>query len=137
MRGRRVVWAALVLAAGAGAAWALGGWPWRQPLRAPTIQVAAAYREFTDTLGRRETLSDVLARAGLTGSSYASFLAAAGRLDTRRLRPGLVFHFRRPLADSSVDRSTLESASGRRKWKTSPGRSRRVSRRPAAARKDA
>ncbi|HSD31149.1 MAG TPA: M23 family metallopeptidase [Gemmatimonadales bacterium] len=116
MRRRRVVWAALVLA-GAGAAWAaLGGWPSRQPVRAPAIQVAAAYREFADTLGRRETLSDVLARAGLTGSSYASFLAAAGRLDARRLRPGLVFHFRRPLTDSSVDRLMVRLGPERRLW---------------------
>ncbi|HEY6061457.1 MAG TPA: M23 family metallopeptidase [Gemmatimonadales bacterium] len=117
MRGRRVVWAAFVLAAGAGAAWvALDGGPWRQTVHAPAIQVAAAYREFTDTLGRRETLSDVLARAGLTGSSYASFLAAAGRLDTRRLRPGLVFHFRRPLTDSSVDRLMVRLGPERRLW---------------------
>lgn len=117
MRGRRVVWAALVLATGAGAAWAvLGGGSWRQPVRAPAIQVDAAYREFTDTLGRRETLSDVLARAGLTGSAYASFLAAAGRLDARRLRPGLVFHFRRPLSDSSVDRLMVRLGPERRLW---------------------
>jgi murein DD-endopeptidase MepM/ murein hydrolase activator NlpD len=117
MRGRRVVWVALVLATGAGAVWAvLGGGPWRQPVRAPTIQVDAAYREFTDTLGRRETLSDVLARAGLTGSAYASFLAAAGRLDARRLRPGLVFHFRRPLSDSSVDRLMVRLGPERRLW---------------------
>ena len=117
MRGRRVVWVAFALAAGAGAAWAvLGGGPWRQPVRAPAIQVDAAYREFTDTLGRRETLSDVLARAGLTGSAYASFLAAAGRLDARRLRPGLVFHFRRPLTDSSVDRLMVRLGPERRLW---------------------
>lgn len=117
MRGRRVVWAALVLAAGAGTAWAaLRGWPGRPPVRAPEIQVAAAYREFADTLGRRETLSDVLARAGITGGSYASFLAAAGRLDTRRLRPGLVFHFRRPLADSTVDRLMVRLGPERRLW---------------------
>lgn len=117
MRGRRGVWAALVLVAGAGAGWAaLGGWPWRQPVHAPTIQVATAYREFTDTLGRSETLSDVLARAGITGGSYASFLAAAGHLDTRRLRPGLVFHFRRPLTDSTVDRLMVRLGPERRLW---------------------
>lgn len=116
---RRVVLAALVLAAGAagGAVWvARGGWPWRHTLRAPAIEVTAAYREFADTLGPRETLSDVLARAGLTGGSYASFLAAANRLDARRLRPGLVFHFRRPLADSSVDRLMVRLGPERRLW---------------------
>ena len=116
MRRRRVVWTVLVLA-GAGAAWAvLDGGPWRQPLHAPAIQVAAAYREFSDTLGRSETLSDVLARAGVTGGSYASLLSAAGRLDARRLRPGLVFHFRRPLADSSVDRIMVRLGPERRLW---------------------
>jgi murein DD-endopeptidase MepM/ murein hydrolase activator NlpD len=116
MRRRRVVWAAIVVATGAGAAWAALGWPRRQPVRAPALQVAAAYREFTDTLGRRETLSDVLARAGLTGSSYASLLAAANHLDARRLRPGLVFHFRRPLTDSTVDRLMVRLGPERRLW---------------------
>jgi murein DD-endopeptidase MepM/ murein hydrolase activator NlpD len=111
----RVVLAALALVAGAG--WVIrGGWPWRHGVRAPAIQVTTAYREFTDTLGRRETLSDVLARVGLTGGQYSAFLASAARLDPRRLRPGLVFHFRRPLTDSVVDRMMVRLGPDRRLW---------------------
>src|SRR5205807_1487210 len=62
--------AAGVLSAG-GLVWATReAWPWRRPLTAPPIVVSEAYAEFTETLGRREMLSDVLARAGLTGRDY-------------------------------------------------------------------
>ena len=116
MRRRRVVGAGLLVAAGA-LVWAVhGGWLWRGPVRAPAIRVTTAYREFDDTLGPRETLSNVLARAGLTGSRYAAFLTSAGRLDSRRLRPGLVFHFRQPLTDSVVDRMTVRVGPERRLW---------------------
>lgn len=116
MRRRRVVGTGLLVAAAA-LGWVVhGGWPWRGPLRAPAIRVTSAYREFDDTLGRRETLSDVLARAGLTGARYAAFLASASRLDARRLRPGLVFHFRQPLTDSVVDRLTVRVGPERRLW---------------------
>ena len=105
----------LLLAAGV-TGWALrGAWPWRS-LRAPSIRVDAAYREFDDTLGTRETLSDVLARAGITGPHYAAFLASATNLDSRRLRSGLVFHFRRPLTESLVDRLTVRVGPERRLW---------------------
>lgn len=116
MRWRRVAVLGVLCAAGA-AGWMLrGGWPWTGAVRAPSIRVSAAYREFVDTLGRRETLSDVLARAGLTGAHYAAFLASAGHLDARRLRPGLVFHFRRPLTDSVVDRLMVRVGAERRLW---------------------
>jgi murein DD-endopeptidase MepM/ murein hydrolase activator NlpD len=111
----RVVLAALGLAAGA--FWLVrGGRLLHRSVQAPTIQVSAAYREFADTLGPRETLSDVLSRAGLTGGQYAAFLASAARLDVRRLRPGLVFHFRRQLTDSVVDRMMVRLGSDRRLW---------------------
>ncbi len=116
MRRRGVAGAGLLVAAGA-LAWAIhGGWLWHGPVRAPAIRVTTAYREFDDTLGPRETLSNVLARAGLTGSRYAAFLTSAGRLDSRRLRPGLVFHFRQPLTDSVVDRMTVRVGPERRLW---------------------
>ncbi len=106
----------VLLAAGA-AGWMLrGGWPWPGAVRAPSIRVSQAYREFDDTLRRRETLSGVLARAGLTGAHYAAFLASASHLDARRLHPGLVFHFRRPLTDSVVDRLTVRVGPERRLW---------------------
>ena len=88
----------------------------RAPVAAQPIRVTTAYREFSDTLGRRETLSMVLARAGITGTTYAAFLASATRLDARRLRPGLVFHFRRPVTDSVVDGFMVRLGPDRRLW---------------------
>ena len=71
-----------------GLAWATrDAWPWRRPLTASPIVVDAAYADLTATLGRRETLSDVLARGGVTGRDYAEFLAAAKSLPVRLLRP--------------------------------------------------
>ena len=87
----------------------------RTPAAAP-IRVTTAYREFADTLGRRETLSTVLARAGITGTTYAAFLTSASRLDMRRLPPGLVFHFRRPLTDSVADEFMVRLSPDRRLW---------------------
>jgi murein DD-endopeptidase MepM/ murein hydrolase activator NlpD len=114
MRARRIFTAGLLVGAGV-LGWVLRGGS-HAPMRAPAIRVSTAYREFDDTLGRRETLSDVLARAGVTGSRYAAFLAAANRLDTRRLRPGLVFHFRQPLTDSVIDELSVRVGPDRRLW---------------------
>jgi len=111
----RVV-AALILGGGV-LAWATrDAWLWRRPISAPPIRVSAAYREFADTLGQRETLSDVLARAGITGNQYATFLTAAQKLDARRLRPGLVFHIRRTLTDPVADRLMIRLGPERRLW---------------------
>ena len=116
MTRRGMVVLGVLLGAGV-AGWALGGsWPWRSTVRAPVIRVSDAYRQSADTLGSRETLSDVLARAGITGGHYAAFLASATHLDARRLRPGLVFQFRRPLTDSVVDRLTVRVGPERRLW---------------------
>jgi len=112
---RRVV-AALILGGGVLGGTTRNAWPWRRPVSAPPIRVSEAYREFADTLGRRETLSDVLARAGVTGHHYGTFLTAARKLDARRLRPGLVFHFRRPLTDSVADRLMVRLGPERRLW---------------------
>jgi len=108
--------AALILGGGV-LGWATrDAWLWRRPISAPPIRVSEAYREFADTLGRRETLSDVLARAGVTGHHYATFLTAARKLDARRLRPGLVFHFRRTLTDCVADRLMVRLGHERRLW---------------------
>ena len=102
------------LAAG-GLAWATrDAWPWRQPLTARAIVVDRAYVAFAETLGRRETVSDVVARAGITGRHYAGLLAAARDLPVRRLRPGLVFQFRRLQTDSIADRVTVRLSPVRR-----------------------
>src|SRR5256886_10719339 len=99
--------AAGALVAG-GLAWASrDAWPWRRPLTAPAIVVDAAYAEVTTRLGRREMLSDVLARGGITGRDYAAFLAAATALPRRRLRPGLEFQLRRLQTDSVASQVTV------------------------------
>ncbi|PYO27169.1 MAG: hypothetical protein DMD73_10370 [Gemmatimonadetes bacterium] len=92
----------------AGLVWASReAWPWRQTLTAPAIEVNAAYSDFSEVLGRRETISDVLARAGVTGRDYGAFLAAAKSLPVRRLRPGLVFDFRRLKTESAASRVSV------------------------------
>ncbi|HYK82930.1 MAG TPA: M23 family metallopeptidase [Gemmatimonadales bacterium] len=106
--------AAVALSAG-GLTWAArDAWPWRRPLTAPAIVVTAAYVEFADTLGTRETLATVLGRAGITGRDYAGLLAAARDVPTRRLRPGLVFQFRRLQTDSVADRVSVRLGRARR-----------------------
>jgi murein DD-endopeptidase MepM/ murein hydrolase activator NlpD len=117
-RARRLVLMLILVVAGA-FAWTLyGTGTWRHPMAAPPIVVRAAYQEFADTLGQRETLSDVLARAGVTGRTYTAFLAAATGLDVRRLRPGLVWHFRRLATDSLVDQVMVRPDADRRLWYT-------------------
>src|SRR2546428_10709965 len=109
-----------VVAAGlAAAALFWGGraaWSLRRPLTAAPIVVDQAYTDFDDTLGRRETLSDVLDRAGITGQDYGRFLRAATKLPVRRLLPGLVFHFRRLRTESAVSRVIVRPAYDRRLW---------------------
>ena len=106
--------AAGALVAG-GLAWATrDAWPWRRPLVASPIVVDAAYSNVTETLGRRETLSDVLARGGVTGRDYAAFLAAARSLPVRRLRPGLKFDMRRLKTESIASRVTVRLSPERR-----------------------
>lgn len=103
--------AAVALFWAARAAWSL-----RRTLRAAPIVVAHAYADFDDTLGRRETVSAVLARAGITGQEYARFLRAATKLPVRRLLPGLVFHFRRLRTEPMVSRVMVRPAYDRRLW---------------------
>src|SRR5712691_10374394 len=70
-------------------------WPSREVPVALPIVVTSAYDEWTDTLGRREMLSDVLTRAGITGREYVRFLKATHTLNPRRMQPGLIFEIRR------------------------------------------
>ena len=101
--------------AAAGLVWASReAWPWHQPLTAPAIVVDAAYSDFSDALGRRETVSDVLGRAGVTGRDYVGFLAAAKSLPVRRLRPGLVFAFRRLKTEGAASQVRVRLSAERR-----------------------
>src|SRR5207245_8218431 len=89
-------------------------WLWPPPLTAPLIFVESAYADLTAILGRRETLSDVLARGGVTGRDYAEFLAAAKSLPVRRLRPGLKFELRRLKTETVASRVTVRLSPERR-----------------------
>ena len=88
---------------------------------APPLVVTAAYHDFADTLKRDETLGDLLERAGVTGRVYGALLTAAHVLDARRLRPGLVFHFRRLVSDSVADRIAVRTGPDQRVWLTRNG----------------
>src|SRR5438445_13901824 len=114
-RSRATQYVAAGLVTAGGLFWATrDAWPWRRPLTAQPIVITEAYAEFTETLGRRETLSDVLARAGLTGRDYGAFLAAARHLPVRRLRPGLAFQVRRLKTESQAERVTVRLSPDRR-----------------------
>src|SRR5712671_7852611 len=79
-------------------------WSSRQLPVALPIVVTNAYDEWADTLGRREMLSDVLTRGGVTGREYVSFMKAAHTLNPRRMQPGLIFELRRLKSATVVNR---------------------------------
>ena len=89
-------------------------WSGRRPLTAPAIRVEQAYVGFDVPLGRTETIADVLQRGGIVGPDRAALLAAATDLPVRRLRPGLVFRFRRLQTDSVADRVVVRLGPERR-----------------------
>jgi len=91
-------------------------WPWRRPLTAAPIVVSTAYHDSALTLGPRETLGQLLQRAGITGRDWAAFLGAATALQPRRLRPGLLFHVRRLVTDSLPDRLMVRTGPAQRLW---------------------
>ena len=106
------------LAAG-GLLWAAHeAWSARRMPTARAIVVTSAYDEWSDTLRARETMSDLLTRAGVTGRAYVAFLSAAHALDTRRLRPGLVFNVRRLKGDSVAQRLGVRTGPEVRLWMT-------------------
>jgi murein DD-endopeptidase MepM/ murein hydrolase activator NlpD len=92
--------------------------PWRRTLVAPPIVVNAAYEEWSDTLRRNETLSDMLGDAGIEGFEQTALLHAAEAVDARRLRPGFVVHYRRVRGDSLVQRLIVRPTSTERVWLT-------------------
>jgi len=75
-----------------------GAWPWRAQAVAP-VTVQELFRETVDTLHRGETLSQLFVRQGFSGFTMSPS-ATAGIFEPRRLRPGLVFRFRRKSADT-------------------------------------
>ncbi|MGE0353217.1 MAG: peptidoglycan DD-metalloendopeptidase family protein [Gemmatimonadales bacterium] len=90
-----------VLILGVTAAFALTGrWPWPRLREAPPILVTQAWAETADTLRRGETVSDLFARNNVSGLALEA-LTTARLLDPRRLRPGMIFSFRRALEDST------------------------------------
>jgi len=96
-------------------------WSARRTLTARPLVVTAAYDDRADTLRVRETLSDLLARAGITGRDYVAFLGATKALDSRRLRPGLVFNVRRLKGDSVTQRVGVRTGPEVRLWMTRLG----------------
>lgn len=100
--------------------WAAGAahqaWSSRKMVVALPIVVTSAYDDWSDTLGRREMLSDVLARAGITGRDYASFLRATHTLNPRRLQPGLIFDVRRLKGATVADRIAVRLGPEQRLW---------------------
>lgn len=94
-----------------------GNWPWERlgdgkaPLAAVAAQPAPpTHQLLADTLHRGETLSELLERHNV-GINLASLTDA---LDPRRLRAGLVFHFRQPVTDSVPDRVTVRTSPDQR-----------------------
>jgi murein DD-endopeptidase MepM/ murein hydrolase activator NlpD len=107
--------------AGVGAATLAGAvaraaWVARRPIVAAPIVVTSAYEEFTDTLRRRETLSNVLSRAGIVGRDYASLLQATRALKPRTLHAGQKFHFRRVRHQRVPDRVMVRTTAASRVW---------------------
>jgi murein DD-endopeptidase MepM/ murein hydrolase activator NlpD len=96
-------------------------WPSRQTPVALPIVVTSAYDEWADTLGRRDMLSDVLTRAGITGREYVNFMKATRSLNPRRLQPGLVFQIRRLKGATVAHRLGVRTDPDQRLWMTRLG----------------
>lgn len=96
----------VVLILGAAAFFGMSGkWPGHRLPSTPPEPVTApsptdGFTETLDTLHRGETLSDLFARHNVAGVDFHR-LDPALSLNPRRLRPGLVFTFRRSVGDSS------------------------------------
>jgi murein DD-endopeptidase MepM/ murein hydrolase activator NlpD len=109
--------AAGALAAGMLAWGAHAAWSSREMVALPIV-VTSAYDEWADTLRRREMLADVLARAGITGREYVSFMKATHALNPRRLQPGLVFELRRLKGARVANRLGVRLDPEKRIWMT-------------------
>ncbi len=65
-----------------------------------TSRPPPSYQERQDTLRRGETLSDLFTRQGVEAFTVVDLVRSLG-LDPRRVREGLVFHFRQAVQDST------------------------------------
>jgi murein DD-endopeptidase MepM/ murein hydrolase activator NlpD len=86
-----------------------GRWPWRRLVEAKPIIVSTAFQEISDTLRNGETLVDVFTRQGLSGPSLVEMFQGVG-LDPRRLRAGLVVHFRREAGEVLPNGITIRTS---------------------------
>ena len=109
--------AAGALAAGMLAWGAHAAWSSREMVALPIV-VTSAYDEWADTLQRREMLSDVLERSGITGREYVSFMKGTHALNPRRLQPGLVFELRRLKGAPVANRLGVRLDPEKRIWMT-------------------
>ncbi|NOT07750.1 MAG: M23 family metallopeptidase [Gemmatimonadales bacterium] len=100
MRWLRVAIPLAVITAAAGLA-LTGRWPWRrlEVAAPPPVALIRPLQESADTLRRGETLGDLFDRRGLPSFDLVALLERTG-LDPRRLRAGLVVHFKQEAGDS-------------------------------------
>jgi murein DD-endopeptidase MepM/ murein hydrolase activator NlpD len=86
-----------------------GSWPWHQlEVRTP-ILVSESFEESADTLRPGETLSHLLARHNIRGLPMPG-LPQQLSFDPRRLRAGMVFHFRQAAGDSAPSRILVRTS---------------------------
>jgi len=84
-----------------------GSWPWKR-LQVISPVVAESFVETVDTLHRGETLSELLARHDVDGIPIPGMPRELS-FDPKKLRAGLVFHFRREAADSTPSRIVVRT----------------------------
>lgn len=120
MRALRLVLAVVIVVAAAFFA-ATGRWPWRRfsaQVARPVIAVPVApavdsVTRTLDTLRRGETISELFARHGVSDLDLNG-LDPSLALNPRRLRPGLVFTFQQPHADTLPTSISVRTSPERR-----------------------
>jgi murein DD-endopeptidase MepM/ murein hydrolase activator NlpD len=110
---RALLVAGSVVVLGAAAVVVLGGGRTAEepstPIAAPVVARPILYSETLDTLRRGETISELLARQGVSDLDLAALRAEAS-LDPRRLRSGLVFSFRKTDQDTAPTRISVRTS---------------------------
>jgi murein DD-endopeptidase MepM/ murein hydrolase activator NlpD len=109
----RALWlAGSVVVLGAAAVVVLGGRRAEEapaPVAEPVVARPMLYSETLDTLRRGETISELLARQGVSDLDLTTLRSEAS-LDPRRLRSGLVFSFRRTDNDTAPSRISVRTS---------------------------